>query len=446
MRLRRLPALVRGSTAALALILLGSWWESRAALPADDIRPAEAGFPAPPRPAGAVAVSPAEDLAALLAAAAPGTALALDPGRYTGPFEIPAGVVLWGPRAAVLETSGAGTTVRMTGEGAALLGLTVDGSGGRYDAQDAAVHVGADRCRVEGVEVKRAIYGLVVEKADEVVVRGNRIRGTEEGALGLRGDGLRVWETTRSEFSDNLITDSRDMVVWYSSDNRIERNRVSGSRYGTHFMYSHRNTVSDNSYVGNVVGIFAMYSRDLVLRGNLMADCSGAAGIGIGIKESSDLVLEGNRLIHDTVGVFIDNSPFVPGTALTLAGNELRLCETAVVLHSSLSGVELLGNDFCDNFLQVRVDGGGDAVGLVWRGNHFDDYAGFDLDGDGAGDLPYELRSLSSQVVSRQPDLAFFRGTPALAALDMVSRALPMYPPKLVLRDEAPRLSPEVAR
>ena len=38
------------------------------------------------------------------------------------------------------------------------------------------------------------------------------------------------------------------------------------------------------------------------------------------------------------------------------------------------------------------------------------EHAGFDLDGDGIGDLPYELRSLTAQLAARHPALAFFRG------------------------------------
>lgn len=294
--------------------------------------------------------------------------------------------------------------------------------------------------------MRGAIYGLVVEQSRRVLVRGNFVRGRQEETLGLRGDGLRVWETNDSRFEDNVLVDSRNLVIWYSSGNRITGNHVAGSRFGTHFMYSHGNFVAGNRYTGNVVGIFAMYSRDLELRDNLIAGCSGAAGIGIGLKESSALSIEDNVLVDAATGLYVDNSPYVPGTEVVLRGNDFRLCETAVVLHSSLRGLRFLDNDFRDNFLQVRVDGGGDAEGLLWEGNLFDDYAGYDLDHDGTGDLPHELRSLASQVVSRRPELAWFRGTPALAALDAVGRVLPIYRPKPILHDPRPRVTARLRR
>src|SRR5690606_26844345 len=100
------------------------------------------------------------------------------------------------------------------------------------------------------------------------------------------------------------------------------------------------------------------------------------------------------------------------------------------------------GNDLRDNTHQVRVGGKGDALGADWQGNHFDDYQGYDLDGDGRGDVAYELRSLASQLTSHHPDLAFFRGTPVLLAAELVGDALPLFAPRTLVRDPSPRMEP----
>ncbi|MBW1875893.1 MAG: hypothetical protein JRI98_11075 [Deltaproteobacteria bacterium] len=50
----------------------------------------------------------------------------------------------------MIRSSGEGTTIEMEADGCALLGVTVDGSGGRFDTLDAAVHVVADDVRVQG--------------------------------------------------------------------------------------------------------------------------------------------------------------------------------------------------------------------------------------------------------------------------------------------------------
>jgi nitrous oxidase accessory protein len=396
----------------------------------------------PPRPEPCRAVAPGVDLQTALDAASDGDTLCLAPGSYAGAITIARGITLWGPRDAVVKSDGRGTTVRVAGAGAVLLGLTISGSGSRYDKQDAGLLVASDRVRVEGVEVRDAVFGITVEQARGVEIRGNRIVGRPEPMLGLRGDALRLWEVHDSTVESNTVVDGRDVVVWYSSGNRIVDNVVTGSRYGTHFMYSHQNVVARNRYVRNVVGVFVMYSRQVALRDNVMAASGGAAGFGLGLKESSGLDVAGNVLVKNTVGMYIDSSPFQPEMPNRFTRNIVRLSETGVLFHSSPHENFFTGNSLRDNFQQVRVDGGGDALGVAWSGNDFDDYAGYDLDGDGVGDVPYELRSLTNRLTSTYPALAFLHGTPSLALLEAVSFILPLFQARTLLVDPAPRMAP----
>ena len=394
----------------------------------------------PPRPAGCLEVAAGEDLGARVAAAAPGAGLCLAPGEYKGPLTLH-GVAVWGPREAVVRSSGEGTTVRLRGQGAALLGVTVDGSGARFDTLDAAVHVQGHGHRVEGVAVRRAAFGILVERATAAVVRGNEVTGDASAPLGLRGDAIRLWETYDSVVADNRVSDARDLVLWYASGNRLTGNRVEGGRYGAHLMYSHRNRIERNEFRGNVTGLFIMYSRDIEVRDNVIADSGGAAGIGLGLKESGGLLVRGNRFVHNTVGLYVDSSPLWPDDRNRFEANQFALNGTAVSFLGAADGNLFHGNGFRDSRVQVEVAGGGDARAADWRGNQFDDYAGYDLDGDGTGDLPYELRSLTSDLVSSRPALAFFRGTPALALAEAIGRIVPLFEPRLLLVDPAPRLA-----
>lgn len=397
-----------------------------------------------PRPPGCRVVRAAEPLQARIDAASPGEALCLEPGRFPGPVRLGRGQTLWGPREAVIRSSGEGTTVRLEEDGAALLGLTVDGSGGRFDLLDAAVRVQANDARVEGVRIRNAVFGLLVEKSNRIVLRRNEIAGDPDAPLGLRGDGIRLWETRDSLIEDNLLSHSRDLVIWYSPRNRLVGNRVEHGRYGTHFMYSHANSVVGSRYLGNVVGIFAMYSRDLEIRDNVLADSGGAAGVGLGAKESGNLRVADNRFVHNTLGAYLDTSPLYEDHWNHFEGNTFRLGEVGIVFHGSQRRNTFVRNRFLDNGVQVRVEGRGDALGVDWSENEFDDYAGYDLDGDGYGDVPYELRSLSEQLTSRHPTLAFFRGSPVLTLVELIGRVVPIFQPRTILVDPRPRASAPV--
>jgi nitrous oxidase accessory protein len=380
------------------------------------------------------------DLQAALDGEPDAGALCLAPGVYQGPLTLRRGVALWGPPDAILESRGGGTTVRLD-DGAALLGLTVAGSGDRFDLLDAAVHVSGRGSRVEGVRVRGAAFGIVVERAAGAIVRGNEVVGDRAKPLGLRGDGIRLWETYDSLVEDNRVRDGRDVVLWYSSGNRLVRNRIEGGRYGAHLMYSHRNEIAGNRFAGNVTGLFVMYSRDVAIRGNVLADSHGAAGIGLGLKESGNLQIEENLVVHNTIGFYVDASPLWPDDRNRFAANVLRLNGVAVSFLGRAEGNDFLGNTFRDSQVHVQVDGRGDAREATWRGNAFDDYVGYDLDGDGTGDVPHELRSLASDLVAEAPALAFFRGTAALALAEAIGRIVPLFEPRLVLVDSEPRMT-----
>jgi nitrous oxidase accessory protein len=400
----------------------------------------EAAHASLPRPQRCVDVAPGSKLQTRIDEAADDAALCLSPGSYRGPLVIERAVTIWGSREAVVLSTGQGTTIEVAADGATLLGFTVDGSGGRFDTLDAAIHVVADDIRVEGVRVQNAAFGILVEKANRAVIIDNLVQGPDEGPLGLRGDGIRLWETRDSEVRGNRVVGSRDMVIWYSSNNRLIDNSVVRSRYGTHFMYSHDNVVTGNQYLDNVVGIFIMYSRNLSLRDNVLARSSGPGGMGLGIKESGNLTVSDNAFIANTKAVYMDTTPLEPADFNTFENNAFFHSEVAILMHSSEKRNAFRGNTFVSNHSQLQVEGGGNALGVDWDGNSFDDYVGYDMDGDGYGDIPYELRRLSSQLESTYPQLQYFRGGITLELLDAISSMFPMLEPETTLVDPRPRL------
>lgn len=404
--------------------------------PASPPPPHEIAVPAPP---GCQPVAPgtsARDLARN-----PGARLCLTPGRHQGPVVIGPGSVVWGPRDAVIDRREGGTVVEL-GTGATLLGVTVDGRGGVFDREDAAVRIVGDDTRVEGVTITNAVFGVLAERVARVTIRDNHVQGDRIGPMGIRGDTVRLWETSDSAVTGNVVEGGRDVVVWYSSGNRIEDNRISDARYGTHFMYSHRNRAARNHYLRDVVGVFVMYSHDVDLVDNIVRGAGGIAGMAIGLKDSGNVTIAGNALIQDHGGLYVDATPLQRDDTLTVTANLFGRCDAAIVLHGRGHGSRFEANDFIDNGAAVSVEGGGDAGDITWAHNYWSDYAGYDLDRDDTGDVAYELRSFEADLVDQTPALAFFADTPALAAAGIVTRLVPLYTPRMLLVDRAPRMRP----
>jgi ferredoxin-type protein NapG len=105
---------------------------------------------------------------------------------------------------------------------------------------------------------------------------------------------------------------------------------------------------------------------------------------------------------------------------------------------------ELGGNVATDNVFEGNLthvaQAGRNSGGLnEWRGNHWDDYQGFDRDGDNVGDTPYELYAYADRIWMEIPQARFFKTSPALELLDFLERLAPFSTPDLMLKDEKPR-------
>jgi nitrous oxidase accessory protein len=76
------------------------------------------------------------------------------------------------------------------------------------------------------------------------------------------------------------------------------------------------------------------------------------------------------------------------------------------------------------------------------RGNFWSDYAGYDADGDGFGDIAYRSERLFENLMQKEPNLRLFMYSPVVNALDFGARALPIVKPQPKLIDERPLMAP----
>ena len=366
-----------------------------------------------------------------------GSTLLLEPGTYAGPVLIDKPLTLDGQGKVTIDSGGKGSVIVVDTDGAVVRNLHLTNSGESHNDLDSGVQVRGRFNVISDNIIDNCLFGIDLQQSENNIVRRNRI-SSKPFDLGTRGDAIRLWYSFDNKVTDNIISDSRDTVVWYSANNTISRNTSYDSRYSLHFMYSRYNLVEDNRFYNNTVGIFLMYSDGVVLKNNYIAHASGSTGVGIGFKETSDVTVEGNKILYCASGLYIDISPFQPDTINTFSNNLIAYNGIGIRFLNNWTGNEFRQNRFIDNLTQVVVSSGKTANRNIWQDNYWSDYEGFDEDLDGVGDTPYELYVYADRLWQDVPYAQFFKGSPVLEVMDFLERLAPFTEPRILVRDERP--------
>lgn len=387
---------------------------------------------------------PYTGLSAALADARDGDTIEVRGGEYAGPLKIEKSVTLLGQGWPIIDGNNRGGVVEFAAPGIRMQGFIIRNSGISLDHEDAGISVNAPRAVIENNRILHVLFGIYMRKADSSVVRNNTISGKEELAVPRRGDLLRAWYSNAILIESNTLQHGRDMIIWFSKNSIVQHNRVANARYGIHFMYSDDCLAEYNLLTGNSVGVYFMYSRRLTLRHNTIAYNRGPSGFGIGLKDFDDGLIEENLIVDNRVGIYVDNSPREITSSMTYNGNAIAYNDVGVSLLSFGRRSDLLNNSFVENYEQVSIHGNIESGGNRWHNNYWSDYAGYDRERDGFGDLPYKSEKLFENLMERDPGLRLFIYSPAIQALDFAARAFPMVRPQPKLEDPQPLMAPRI--
>lgn len=398
-----------------------------------------------PAPIVPDAIAQGGEIAARMAAAAPGETIVVEAGLYREHLRIDKPLTLEANGKVILDGSGSGDIIMVESPDVTIRGFTIRNTGIDLDKENAAIRVVAPRVTLENNVLKDVLFGIDLRDAPDSIVRGNRIGGKALD-IARRGDGLRLWRANNTLIENNSLHDGRDAILWYSSGVTVRGNTSDSCRYGLHLMYSDRVTIEDNRLTGNSVGIYLMYSSGIELHGNQLIRNRGPSGYGIGLKETDRYTASDNIIMGNRVGVYIDGSPFTRAAPGRFTRNTLAYNDVGFTFLPSARGNELTENNFIDNIEQVSVAGRGDLRGNdFWkgeRGNYWSDYTGYDQNCDGIGDFVHESQTLFENMIDHEPKLRLFLFSPAQQTIEFIGRALPAVRPEPKFTDEVPLMTP----
>ncbi len=385
---------------------------------------------------------PHTSIVSALAQAKAGDVIEVRGGRYEGPLVIDKAVTLNGVGWPVIDGQGRGTVVTLTAADAVIRGFEIIGSGDQPDEDHAGITLAAPRTTAENNRLRDVLFGIFIAKAENAIVRGNDVDSMARFDYGRKGDGIRLWYSSGTLVEGNTIHDTRDLVAWYSQHVVLRNNVITRNRYGIHLMFCNQLLIERNKFVDNHVGVYAMYSNDVVMRDNLVQGHRGPSGYAFGFKEADNVTVENNVIVNNRGGFYLDSVPFSPDGTSRITHNIIAFNDTGVILLPATRGNRFEGNTFWENVEQVGIAGGTATGKNTWQGNYWSDYTGYDLNGDGIGDMPHRADRFFEGVLDREPMLRVLLYSPAMQAIEMAAEAFPIVRPQPKFVDESPRMQP----
>ncbi|WP_282610945.1 nitrous oxide reductase family maturation protein NosD [Pelagibius sp. Alg239-R121] len=373
-----------------------------------------------------------------LARAEDGDVLRLAPGLHSGSIVIERPLTLEGSGQAVIDGEGQGSVIVITAPDAVVRGLVIQGSGSSHETIDAGVSLGktALRAVVEGNRLLGNLYGVDIHGAQDALVANNVIEGRRDHRVNDRGNGVYVWNAPGARVEGNDVRWGRDGIfVNTSRENIFKNNRFRELRFAIHYMHANDSEVTGNISIGNDLGYAVMFSKRVKIIDNISI---GDAEHGVMLNYANSSEVRGN-LVRDGGNrcAFLYNAH-----KNRIVGNRFERCATGIHFTAGSERNEITGNAFIGNRTQVKYVG---SRWLDWsaggRGNHWSDFAAYDLNSDGIADTPYRPNDRMDHILWTQPAAKLLLGTPAVQLVRWSQSAFPALLPGGVV-DSRPQMQP----
>ena len=226
-------------------------------------------------------------------------------------------------------------------------------------------------------------YGVYLEDSENSTVEGNKISNNSYGIYLTASRGNSLANNTMSGSGYGIYLSE-------SGSNTISGNNASGNDIGIHAAYSNNNTFAKNVALDNTLGFYLLGSNDNVLTTNT-ANLNTESGFDLTISQHN--TLSGNTVSENARGITLQGWAGEISTADNiLFSNEVSNNSELGIWLTVAENNTIYGNSF-ENLKNVK-----DAGHNTWNttiGNSWSDYTGSDSDGNGVGDTPYVINSLT---------------------------------------------------
>ena len=161
---------------------------------------------------------------------------------------------------------------------------------------------------ITGNRVEDCFFGIYLSSVERALVADNRVIGDPQAPESRRANGIHLWKCGHVRILRNTVMHHRDGIyLEFVTDSHIGQDTTAfNTRYGLHFMFSHRDSYTHNYFHDNGAGVAVMFTREVTMTDNRFANNRGGSAYGLLLKEINDAHIERNEFTDNTVGLLVD--------------------------------------------------------------------------------------------------------------------------------------------
>jgi nitrous oxidase accessory protein len=325
---------------------------------------------------------------------------------------------------AIVDGENKETIFRFAADDFSISGLEIINVGRSYTKDFAAILVSkSDGFVIENNIFKHVFFGILIEKSKNGRVQGNVLTSEAESQANS-GNGIHLWHCSKMTVADNELSGLRDGIYFeFVKKSEVFGNRSEGNlRYGLHFMFSNENAYYNNIFKDNGAGVAIMFSKFVKMHDNRFEHNWGTASYGLLLKEIYDAEIINNVFEQNTIGISVDGS-----TRINYKNNTFSRNGWAVTIIGACYENIFSRNNFLNNALDLSYNSKINTN--KFDNNYWSEYAGYDLDKNGVGDIPYRPVKLFSYIVHNTPETIILLRSMFVDIINFSEKVSPVFTP-----------------
>jgi len=279
-------------------------------------------------------------------------------------------------------------------------------------------------CLVHNNFLDNTFFGIYLEHTTHTKVFNNLVIGQAVDETSS-GNAIHAWYCNELLIYHNMVSGHRDGLYFeFLSNSKIARNiSYRNIRYGMHFMFSDNDTYLRNTFLENGVGVAVMYSKWIKMYENNFRNNWGGASYGLLLKEMTNCRIAFNHFTSNTIALYAESA-----TRTRILSNNFIQNGWALKMLGSSTDNTIRGNNFISNTFDLSTNTTHNFN--IYSANYWDNYAGYDLDKDGVGDVPYHPVKLFSYFVERVPSSIILMRSLLSELLNYSEKIIPVLTPE----------------